>query len=64
MGVPVTTVTGARAVWIQSLQSVVARPLAGADRGAGQVFWSPDGGGLAFFADGKLKESRRRVARR
>ena len=52
----VTTVTGARAVWIRSLQSVVAQPLAGTDGATGQVFWSPDGVWLAFFADGKLKK--------
>jgi Tol biopolymer transport system component len=41
-------------IWILSLASDEARPLAGTERGA-YAFFSPDGRSLAFFADKKLK---------
>jgi serine/threonine protein kinase len=41
-------------LWIRSLDSVSARPLAGTE-GAYYPFWSPDGRSIAFFADSRLK---------
>jgi Tol biopolymer transport system component len=41
---------------LRSLDSTVARPLAGTE-GASYPFWSPDGRSVAFFADGKLKRT-------
>ena len=41
-------------VWLRSIDSVAARPLAGTG-GAMFPFWSPDGRSLAFYADGFLK---------
>src|SRR5207245_6983848 len=41
-------------VWLRSIDSVVARPLAGTG-GAISPFWSPDGRSVAFYADGFLK---------
>ena len=45
---------GRSQLWVRSLDSVAARPLAGTD-GAIYLFWSPDGASVGFFADGKLK---------
>lgn len=45
---------GATLLWIQSLDTLAAQPLAGTE-GASSPFWSPDSGFLGFFADGKLK---------
>ena len=42
-------------LWVRELDSLEARPLPGTDR-AGDLFWSPDGRFLAFFADGLLKK--------
>lgn len=44
-----------RRLWIQSLDSLEARPLAGTE-GAEEMFWSPDSQLIAFFAQGKLKK--------
>jgi eukaryotic-like serine/threonine-protein kinase len=41
-------------IWIRSLESGAAQPLAGTD-GASGPFWAPDGRSLAFQAEGKLK---------
>jgi Tol biopolymer transport system component len=41
-------------LWVRSLDSGIARPLAGTDRGR-VPFWSPDGRSIGFFADGTLK---------
>jgi serine/threonine protein kinase/Tol biopolymer transport system component len=41
-------------VWLRSLDSPAARPLAGTET-AGAPFWSPDSKSLVFFADGKLR---------
>jgi Tol biopolymer transport system component len=41
-------------LWLRSLSSEVARPLAGTTNGT-MPFWSPDGGSIGFFADGQLK---------
>jgi Tol biopolymer transport system component len=46
---------GAPRLWIRSLDSVSATPLAGTD-GAAYPFWSPDGTQIGFFAQGKLKK--------
>jgi Tol biopolymer transport system component len=48
-----TTARVAR-VWIRSLGSLQARPVAGTE-GARSVFWSPDGKSIAFDGGGKLK---------
>jgi eukaryotic-like serine/threonine-protein kinase len=41
-------------LWIQSLDSFTAQPIAGTE-GVGFFFWSPDSRNLGFFANGKLK---------
>jgi len=41
-------------LWLRSLDSVSARPLAGTDGGF-YPFWSPDNRSIGFFADGKLE---------
>jgi Tol biopolymer transport system component len=41
-------------LWLQPLNSLVARPLPGTENGS-WPFWSPDSRFIAFFADGKLK---------
>jgi eukaryotic-like serine/threonine-protein kinase len=41
-------------LWLRSLDSPAARPLAGTER-ATLPFWSPDNRAIGFFADGKLK---------
>jgi eukaryotic-like serine/threonine-protein kinase len=46
--------TGVTSLWIRSLDSIDARPLAGTD-GAAFPFWSPDGRTVAFFSTGKLR---------
>jgi len=43
-----------RRLYLRSLDSVSVQPLPGTDN-AIFPFWSPDGGSVAFFADGKLK---------
>jgi serine/threonine protein kinase len=45
---------GGSQLWLRSLDSVSARPLAGTD-GARFPFWSPDNRSIGFFAEGKLK---------
>jgi Tol biopolymer transport system component len=45
---------GPSLVWIQALDSYVARPIAGTDD-AWHPFWSHDGRSVGFFAGGKLK---------
>jgi Tol biopolymer transport system component len=44
---------GGTQIWIRSLDSVGAQPLAGTDDAA-LPFWSPDGKSIGFFAKGKL----------
>jgi Tol biopolymer transport system component len=41
-------------LWLRSLDSEVARPLPGTERGS-TPFWSPDGHSIAFVADTRLK---------
>ena len=41
-------------LWLRSLETGSARPLAGTD-GAAYPFWSPDSRSIGFFAEGKLK---------
>jgi Tol biopolymer transport system component len=45
---------GKSQLWVRTLDSVAAQPLAGTDE-ARYPFWSPDGASVGFFADGKLK---------
>ena len=45
---------GASRLWLRSLASTTAQPLAGTE-GAVYPFWSPDSRSVGFFADGKLK---------
>ena len=49
--------TGQQQIWIRSLDSVSAEPLAGTD-GAVSPFWSPDSRFIGFFSpgDGELKK--------
>jgi eukaryotic-like serine/threonine-protein kinase len=41
-------------LWLRSLESGAARPIAGTD-GAEFPFWSPDSQSVGFFADGRLR---------
>jgi Tol biopolymer transport system component len=41
-------------LWLRSLASATAKPLAGTER-AVFPFWAPNGGSIGFFADGSLK---------
>ena len=51
----VTATRGERPkIWIRSLETGVAQPLAGTENANG-IFWSPDGQSLGFQAEGKLK---------
>jgi eukaryotic-like serine/threonine-protein kinase len=50
----VATSDGRRRLWLRSLDSVSARPLAGTD-GSLYPFWSPDNRSIGYFADGKLQ---------
>ncbi len=45
---------GSPQLWVRSLDSMVAQPLAGTDDAA-FPFWSPDSRSLGFFAQGNLK---------
>jgi eukaryotic-like serine/threonine-protein kinase len=51
----VATSEGRPRLWLRSLNSGAAQPLAGTDF-ATQPFWSPDNRSLGFFAEGKLKK--------
>jgi Tol biopolymer transport system component len=46
---------GRSSVWVHTLDGRRARPLDGTDGAQERVFWSPDSGSIAFFADGRLK---------
>jgi Tol biopolymer transport system component len=46
--------TGTMRLWLRSLDSLAAQPLAGTE-GAMFPFWSPDSRHIAFFAEGKLR---------
>jgi Tol biopolymer transport system component len=46
---------GTRQLWLRPIDSLEARPLAGADN-AVWTFWSPDSRHIGFGADGKLKK--------
>ena len=46
---------GKSVLWIRSLDSLQAQPLAGTED-AGFPFWSPDSRFIGFFAEGKLKK--------
>ncbi len=45
---------GASRLWLRSMASTTAQPLAGTE-GATRPFWSPDSRSIGFFADGALK---------
>ncbi len=45
---------GASRLWLRSLSTTTAQPLAGTE-GASFPFWAPDSRAVAFFADGQLK---------
>ncbi len=45
---------GVSRLWLRSLASTTAQPLAGTE-GASYPFWSPDSRSIGFFADGALK---------
>src|SRR5215472_2104412 len=45
---------GKHQVWVRALADPSSRALIGTD-GASYPFWSPDGRGIGFFADGKIK---------
>ena len=45
---------GATGLWVQSLDGLVAQPLAGTE-GAGSPFWSSDSRFIGFFVGGKIK---------
>jgi eukaryotic-like serine/threonine-protein kinase len=45
---------GPSRLWLRSLMSTSAQPLAGTE-GAAYPFWSPDSRSIGFFADGRLK---------
>jgi serine/threonine protein kinase/Tol biopolymer transport system component len=49
------TADGKNPLYVRSLDSAAAQPLAGTD-GASFPFWSPDSRFIGFFADGKLKK--------
>jgi Tol biopolymer transport system component len=50
----VASADGSPRLWLRSLSSTTAQPLAGTD-GAAYPFWAPDSRSLGFFADGQLK---------
>jgi serine/threonine protein kinase len=48
-------VEGSSQLWLRSLNSTTARPLAGTQNATGGLFWSSDNRSIGFTADGKLK---------
>ena len=50
----VSSTEGQSRLWLRSLDSVKAQPLASTE-GASYPFWSPDGQSIGFFAGGRLK---------
>ena len=54
LAIAATDTKGAARLYLQPLASKQAKAIAGTDDAA-SPFWSPDGGSLGFFADGKLK---------
>ena len=46
--------SGTGRIWLRDVDALQARLLTGTENAEDQ-FWSPDGGSLGFFADGKLK---------
>jgi len=48
-------IRGDSPIWVQPLDSGVARPLAGTE-GASRFFWSPDSQEIAYFVEGSLKK--------
>jgi serine/threonine protein kinase len=51
---PAVDGSGKHMLWVRSLDSPLAKPLAGTEGGY-QPFWSPDSRSLGFFANAKLK---------
>ncbi len=50
-----TDASGQSMLWVRAFDSMDARVLPGTENAA-HPFWSPDGGSLAFMAEGKLKK--------
>jgi eukaryotic-like serine/threonine-protein kinase len=50
----VVDASGKQQLWVRSLDSLKAEPLAGTE-GASYPFWSPDSQSLGFFSNGQLK---------
>ena len=50
-----TNAEGKTLLWVRSLDTLTAQPLAGTDGGF-RPFWSPDSRSLGFVAEGKLKK--------
>lgn len=50
----VATADGVSSLWLRRLDETTARPVAGTAN-ASLPFWSPDGGSIAFFADGQIR---------
>ena len=48
---------GGRQLYLRSLDDLVDRPIPGTTGSGGEVFFSPDGESIAFFAEGKLKKT-------
>jgi serine/threonine protein kinase/Tol biopolymer transport system component len=51
----VTSANGKVQIWLRSIDSLEAQPIAGTEGGQ-QAFWSPDSRFIAFYATGKLKK--------
>jgi serine/threonine protein kinase len=50
----VATTDGSARLWVRPFDQITARPLVGTE-GASYPFWSPDGGAIGFFSEGKLR---------
>jgi Tol biopolymer transport system component len=47
---------GQRSLWIREVGSAAVRRIAETEDASGPAFWSPDGGWLGFFAQGRVKK--------
>ena len=50
------TQDGVASIWVRSVDSLTAQPLAGTEGAYASLFWSPDGRFIAFFTINKLKK--------